>query len=274
MPASVTDLTVRVVVFDNASSDGSCEAVRRDFPNVEIICGRENLGFSRANNFVIQRYGKLARFILLLNPDTVLVPDVFKRMVEFMGANARAGIVGCKIVMPNGSLDWACKRAFLTPSLLFYKALRLDKLFPKSPRFGRYQLTYVDENEVREVDSVVGAFMMIRLECMHAVGLLDESYFMYGEDVDYCYRAKEAGWKVFYVPTVTILHHKGESTRKNSQGMIGLWYESTWKLYRKRVAPRYPALVNAVVWAGLHTMWVASLIVNAFRLKKRVPSRR
>lgn len=274
IPESVDDLTVRVVVFDNASTDGSCEIAKRDFPNVEVICSRDNLGFARANNSVIQRHGKCARFVLLLNPDTVLVAETFQRMLEFMESNADAGIVGCKIVTPNGSLDWACKRTFLTPSLLFYKALRLDKLFPNSPRFGRYQLTYVDENQVHEVDSVVGAFMMIRLECLNVVGLLDETYFMYGEDIDYCYRAKEAGWKIFYVPTVTILHHKGESTRKNSYGMIALWYDSTWTLYRKRVAPRYPAAVNALVWAGLHTMRAVSLVTNAFRREKRVPSRR
>jgi len=274
IPSAGEGLTVRVVVLDNASTDGSCEMVEGTFPDLEVMRSRENLGYARANNQVLKRYADSARFVLLLNPDTVVAPDTFRRMLDFLEANSRAGIVGCRIVTPRGTLDWACKRAFLTPSLMFYKALRLDKLLPKSPRFGRYQLTYLDENQIHEVDSVVGAFMMIRHECLQAVGLLDDSYFMYGEDIDLCYRAKEAGWKVFYVPTATVLHHKGESTRRYSYRMIHLWYESTWKFYRRRIGPNYSAAVNALVWSGLQVMCATSLAANFLRREKRVPSRR
>lgn len=274
IPSGGEGLTIHVVVLDNASTDGSREVVECDFPNVEVLQSRDNVGYACANNQVLTRYAHSARFVLLLNPDTVVAPHTFRRMLDFLEANSRVGIVGCRIVTPQGTLDWACKRMFLTPSLLFYKALRLDKLFPKSPRFGRYHLTYVDEEQIQEVDSVVGAFMMIRRECLETVGLLDDSYFMYGEDVDFCWRAKEAGWRVFYVPTATILHHKGESTRQRSYRMIRLWYYSTWKLYRKRIALRYPAFVNALVWSGLQVMCATSLAANFLRRQKRVPSRR
>src|SRR2546422_10263997 len=136
-------LSAHTVVVDNASSDGSAEAVARMFPDVELIQNGENLGFSRANNQALLRYKNRAKYLLLLNPDTVVSPDTFRYMLAFMEEHPEAGIAGCKIVTGQGRLDWACKRAFLTPSLLFYKAFWLDKLFPNSRRFGRYHLTYL-----------------------------------------------------------------------------------------------------------------------------------
>lgn len=272
--AATEGLRARTVVVDNASSDGSVEAVTESFPNVTVIANSENLGFSGANNLALLRYRDCARYLLLLNPDTVVSIDTFVKMLSFMDEHEEAGVAGCKIVTPQGTLDWPCKRRFPTPSMLFYKALGLDKRFPASPRFGQYHLTYLDENQIHEVDSVVGAFMMIRRECLQAAGVLDDCYFMYGEDIDFCFKAKEKGWKIFYVPTTTIIHYKGQSTQKRSYRMIYHWYGAVDKFYRKRMAPRYPAITNALVWAGLYTMCGISLAANVFRGKKRVPSRR
>jgi hypothetical protein len=274
LTAAAEGLSVRTVVVDNASTDGSSQMVEAMFPELEIERNQENVGFARANNQTLLRYRERAKYALLLNPDTTISPGAFRKIIDFMDEHPDAGIVGCKVVTPQGELDWACKRGYLRPSMLFYKALRLDKMFPRSPRFGGYNLTYLDEDQIHEVDSVVGAFMMIRRECLTATGLLDESYFMYGEDIDLCYRAKALGWKVFYVPTATIVHHKGHSTGKRSYRMIGYWYDSAWKLYRKQIALHYPGVVNALVWTGFRVMCAASLVMNFFRSEKRVPSRR
>lgn len=274
LPAASEGLSVHTILVDNGSSDGSPQVVERMFPYVELIRSQENLGFSRANNRALLPYVKCSNYFLLLNPDTVLSQEAFRNMIDFMEANPSAGVVGCKIVTPQGTLDWACKRGYITPSVLFCKALGLDRLFSKSPWFGRYHLTHLDENQIHEVDSVVGAFMMIRRNCLETIGLLDESYFIYGEDVDYCYRAKAQGWKIFYVPTAIVVHHKGQSTRKRSYKMIGHWYKSAWKLYSKHIAPQYSFLTTAAVWSGFHVMHAVSLLRNFFALEKRVPSRR
>ncbi len=272
--ASTNDLSVHTVVIDNASTDGSANLVRQRFPDVELIASSENLGFARANNLALRKYEDQARYLLLLNPDTVVPADVFSKTVAFMDSSPDAGVLGCRIIKPDGVLDWPCKRSFILPSVLFYKALGLDRLFPKSKRFGRYQMTFVDENEIHEVDSVVGAFMLVRQECIKEIGALDESFFMYGEDLEWCYRAKSFGWKVYYVPTATIVHYKGKSTSKRSNRMIYHWHHSTWHVYRKQIAPQYPAVVNGIVWAGFYAMCAASLFANLFRPTKRVPGRR
>lgn len=274
LEVAMDGLSAQIVVVDNASTDGSAEMVKSDFSWVDLIGNQENLGYARANNQALARYAENARYSLLLNPDTEVPPGTLQAMIEFMEKRPKAGIAGCKLVRPDGGLDWACRRGRLTPSMLFYKALYLDRMFPSSRRFGAYNLTYLDENRTCEVGTVVGAFMMIRKDCLAAAGLLDESYFMYGEDIDLCYRAESAGWKVFYAPVGTIVHHKGKAAAKRSYAMIRHWYSSMWKLYRKHIAAGYPVMLNAVVWGGLWFMCVASLVTNSLRVTKRVPSRR
>ncbi|HLV95087.1 MAG TPA: glycosyltransferase family 2 protein [Candidatus Acidoferrales bacterium] len=267
-------LRVRTVVVDNASTDGSPEMVETDFPWVELIRNSTNVGYARANNQALRRYPAQAKYSLLLNPDTEVPPGTLQAMAGFMESHPEAGIGGCRVVKPDGRLDWACKRGRLTPSMLFYKALHLDTLLPHSRRFGAYNLSYLDENQVHEVGTVVGAFMMIRRECLEDVGLLDESYFMYGEDADLCYRVNDLGWKVFYAPVGNIVHYKGQSTGKRSYLMIRHWYSAAWKLYQRRTAPKYPSFVNALVWGGFWTMCLGSFAANFFRATKRVPGRR
>ena len=267
-------LSVHVVVVDNASSDGTGEMMKAQFPDIEFLYNQTNLGFASANNIALRKYGFQAKYCLLLNPDTVVPADVFVAMLDFMERHPDAGMAGCKVVKEDGVLDWPCKRSRIVPSVLFYKAVGLDRLFPKSPRFGRYHLTYLDENETHEVDAIVGAFMLIRQQCLLQIGELDSSIFMYGEDLEWCYRAKRAGWKVYYVPTTSIVHHKGKSSAKRSYHMIGHWYRGAWKVYEKQIAPDYAWPINVMVWLGFHVMCGASLFTNLLRREKRVPSRR
>lgn len=274
LSSATEGLSVRTVVIDNASADGSADLVENEFPRVDLIRNAENVGYARANNQALRRCVSYAKYSLLLNPDTEVPPGTLQAMVDFMDNHPEAGIAGCKVVKPDGTLDWACRRGRLTPAMLFYRALRLDQLFPNSRRFGRHNLTYLDENETHEVGAVVGAFMMIRRECLNDIGLLDESYFMYGEDVDLCYRAAEHGWKIFYAPVGTILHHKGKSSGKRSYIMIRHWYGAAEKLYRNRIACEHSTVVNGLVRAGLWAMCTASLAANLMRRKKRVPGRR
>jgi N-acetylglucosaminyl-diphospho-decaprenol L-rhamnosyltransferase len=223
---SVGDFRFEVCVVDNASGDGSPDMVRVEFPQVSLIAGQENRGFAAANNSGLRHYGfgrsgsTGARYALLLNPDTKLPANGLQRMVQFMDHSADVGVAGPKLVLPDGQLDLACRRSFPSPEVSFYRMVGLSSLFPRHPRFGRYNLTYLDPDQPAEVDSVVGAFMVVRREAVAMVGLLDERYFMYGEDLDWAFRIKAAGWKVYYNPAVTVLHVKRAASRHNPQAQI------------------------------------------------------
>ena len=200
--ASQGDFSYRVYVVDNASADGSVEMVRREFPQVDLIASPVNGGYPYGNNVGLRRAGfddqtpgSTPRFALLLNPDTVVPPTALRDMLAFCQARPDCGVAGPKLIRPDGSLDLACRRSFPTPAVSFYPMGGLSKPFPHSPRFGRYNLTYLSPDVVTELDSVVGAFMLVRGAAIAQVGLLDETFFMYGEDLDWAFRIKEAGWK-------------------------------------------------------------------------------
>jgi len=208
---SARDLDVEVFVTDNASSDNSVSMVREKHPWAKLIENEHNIGFAGGNNQALKKAS--GRFVLLLNPDTVLRHDTLKTMVRFLDEHPEAGIAGCKVLNPDGTLQLACRRGFPTPGVAFFKIVGLSDLFPGSRTFGGYNLTYLDPDSLTEVDAVSGSFMMIRKEALDKVGLLDETFFMYGEDLDICYRVKQAGWKIYYVPDTEIIHFKGESTK-------------------------------------------------------------
>ncbi|MFI5269187.1 MAG: glycosyltransferase family 2 protein, partial [Chloroflexota bacterium] len=184
LQASECRWTFDVVVVDNCSSDGSAAMVAAEFPNVRLIVSSSNDGFAAANNRGI-RAAKPSRYVMLLNPDTVAPPEALERLVDFMESHPDAGVLGPKLVKGDGALDLACRRSFPTPRIAFYHAFGLDKLFPHSPEFAQYNLTFLDEDELSEVDCVVGAAMLVRQEALEQAGLLDESFFMYGEDLDW-----------------------------------------------------------------------------------------
>ncbi|MDP2984548.1 MAG: glycosyltransferase [Candidatus Latescibacter sp.] len=208
---SAHGLEYEIFVVDNASADDSVDMVRRKYPQVKLIVNSENRGFAKANN---QAFGLAGgRYILLLNPDTVLRSDTIPAMIGFLDRHPEAGAAGCKVINPDGSLQLACRRGFPSPGVAFFKMVGLSGLFPKSRTFGAYNLTYLDPESVSEVDAVSGSFMMLRREALDRAGHLDEDFFMYGEDLDLCYRIKKDGWKIYYVPDTEIIHFKGESTK-------------------------------------------------------------
>lgn len=271
-----TNIHFRIVLLDDASTDGVVEMVKEKFPQVNVLVNTTNQGFIKANNRILREYQDKARYYLLLNADTVVSPDTFDSMVNFMDTHPEVGIAGCKVVKPNGTLDWPCKRTFQTPSIFAYRALRFDEMFPQSKQFGKYHLTYLDENEVHEVDAVCGVFLMIRKETLDQIGLMDEMLINYSDDMDWCYRAKEKGWKVFYYPKTQIFHYKTKShgTRKRKSKVIYWWYRSTWLVYKKHMAKNYHPLINAAVFLGFCFMCGLSLTLDFLRISDALPSRK
>src|SRR5512142_11402 len=183
--AGARGLEFETIVVDNCSSDGSADMVREEFPHICLICSPRNGGFAYGNNLGLREFLSRPvppRALLLLNPDTVVPPDSLRLLMDFLDAHPQAGVVGPRLTLADGSLDLACRRSFPTPQVSFYRMVGLSKLLPRSPRFGRYNLTYLDEHQTAEVDSVVGACMVVRREAIGQAGLMDEAFFMYGED--------------------------------------------------------------------------------------------
>lgn len=249
-----------VFVVDNASTDGSPEAIAREFPQVQLITNKENLGFAAANNQAIKP--ARGKYILLLNSDTIVVNECLQIMLDFMENNPEVGAAGCKVVLPNGGLDKACKRSFPTPENSFYHAVGLSKLFPSSKRFGAYNCTYLDEDKVSEVDCLVGAFMMVRREVIEQVGMLDEKYFMYGEDIDWCYRIKKAGWKIVYYPKAKIVHYKGASSKKKKWKTVFEFHRAMFLFFNDHYKEKYNFIVRALVYGGISFKFLLAVVKN------------
>jgi len=255
------------VVVDNCSGDGSCAMVREEFPQVHVIESEINGGYAYANNLGLQRVH--ARNYLLLNSDTVIPPRALEQMLEFMDAHPEVGMAGPKLVLADGSLDLACRRSFPTVENSFYKLFGLSRLFPGSRRFGRYNLTYLDPDETAEVDSVVGAFMMVRGEVVEKVGGLDESYFMYAEDLDWALRAKQAGWKVYYYPKITVLHYKRKASEQNKEKASYEFWRAMYIFYRKHYAEETPFWIHYLVLGGLALRGGRRMLREMVRLEKQ-----
>lgn len=239
------DFAYEVIVVDNRSRDDSVAMVRQEFPEVRVIVSPVNGGYAYGNNLGLARAA--GRYLLLLNPDTELPPRALAEMLAYMDLRPWAGAAGPKLVRSDGSLDLACRRSFPTPEVSLYRMLGLSKLFPRSRRFGRYNLTYLDPDQPAEVDSVVGAFMLMRRKALDMVGMLDESFFMYGEDLDLAYRLKQAGWRILYNPAVVVLHRKGESSKQRKFSTTYEFYRAMLVFYRKHYWRRYPAVVNWLI---------------------------
>lgn len=207
-------LKIEIIVVDNNSVDGSVESIARNYPDVKLIANKTNAGFAKANNQAIKIAN--SRYTLLLNPDTIVSEDTLVKAFDFMERNPEAGALGVKLIDGEGRFLPESKRAVPTPLVSFYRLSGLSKIFPKSRVFNRYNLGYLDENETNEVDVLCGAFMFICNEVFDKIGYLDEDFFMYGEDIDFSYRIRQAGYRIFYFPETTTIHFKGESTKKSS----------------------------------------------------------
>lgn len=257
---SITSYSYEIILVDNASNDGSVETFRKEYPKLALIDNQENVGFAKANNQAMEL--AQGRFVLLLNSDTVIQPDTLETMIRFMDERPEVGASGCKIILPDGSLDKACKRGFPTPSASFYYAFGFSKLFPHVPGFNQYQLGYLDPDEDYSIDCLVGAFMMVRREAIEQVGGLDEQFFMYGEDIDWCYRIKQAGWTIWYYPKTYIVHYKGASSRRRPVKIIYEFHRAMALFHRKHYQEKYSFFVNMAVYAGITVKFGLSLMKN------------
>jgi N-acetylglucosaminyl-diphospho-decaprenol L-rhamnosyltransferase len=249
--ASQGSLTLAVCVVDNASPDDSAAMVNATYPQAHLIANTENAGYPRANNQGLRYFGfrnpgepgpapdSLPRNALLLNPDTVLPPDALVQMIAFLESHPQAGVAGPKLVRLDGSLDKACRRSFPTPESSLWHMLRFDKLFPRSHRFGRYDLTYLDPDTVTQVDAIVGAFMLVRRAAIVEAGLLDETFFMYGEDLDWAKRITDAGWQVWYNPQVAVTHVKEAASRHSYRARVE-FYRALIIFYEKHYRTTTP----------------------------------
>lgn len=266
--ASEGAFSFSVVVVDNASTDGSVAMVGRDFPQAQVIANAANVGYPRANNVGLRHLGfqgkgevtaSAPRYALLLNPDTELPADALYRMIQFMDSRRDVGAAGPKLTLLDGSLDKACRRGFPTPMVSFYHYSGLAKLFPRNRRFGRYNMTFADENQELEVDSVVGAYMQVRKDAIAKAGLLDESFFMYGEDLDWAYRMKQAGYKIWYYPLVTVRHVKRAASARSKKAQFEFW-RAMLIFYRKHFRqttslPVHLMILTALLLKGGPHLW-------------------
>jgi GT2 family glycosyltransferase len=241
---STLDLDFEVIVVDNGSTDGSQEMVRQEFPGVSLIVNTENKGFAKANNQAIRR--SRGRHVLLLNSDAFVRENTIEHTVAFMDGHPEAGMAGCKLLFENGRLQSSCY-AFPTLFTEFFIAVGLDRLFPRSRLFGMYGMTYWDFDDIREVDVIMGAFMLVRATAIDEVGLMDERFFMYSEEADWCYRFRDAGWKIYFYPHVEAVHLGGGSTRRVRAEMLICLYGSRIEFFRKHHGKLPARLLKLVI---------------------------
>jgi GT2 family glycosyltransferase len=249
-----------IIVVDNASTDNSVSMVQDKFPEAILIANRNNLGFSRANNqgILISK----GRYVLLLNPDTIVREDTFRKCIDFMELHPDAGILGVKMIDGSGTFLPESKRGFPSPFVAFSKVFGLSGLFPKSRLFARYHLGYLDENQNHEIDVVAGAFMFLRKKALEKTGLLDESFFMYGEDIDLSFRIKKAGYTVNYFADTTIIHYKGESTRKGSINYILTFYNAMKIFARKHFSGSKATVFIALIYCAIYLRAFLALLTG------------
>jgi len=261
---------MQVWVVDNASTDSSIAIVESEFPHVRLIANNSNNGFSAGNNLALRQIMEQnGDYVMLLNNDTVVEADALDRLVDYLEAHPAVGAVGPKLVLFDGSLDLACRRSFPTPIVSFYRMTGLSRLFPHSQRFGRYNLTYLDPDVETEVDALVGAAMMVRAGVIREVGLLDETFFMYGEDLDWCFRIKSYGWRIVYYPRAVIHHHKRAASTRRAIPSIRAFYDAMRIFHRKHYAQRTIAPVNWLIEAGISIKEAWALGRNMLRSAAR-----
>jgi O-antigen biosynthesis protein len=243
-------LETEVIVVDNNSVDGSLKMVRDKFPDVILIENKDNKGFSRANNQAIRK--ARGEYILLLNPDTLVEDDTLTKTVHYMDEHPDAGGLGVKMLDGKGKFLPESKRGLPTPAVAFTKIFGLSAMFPKSKMFGKYHLGYLDKDQVHNVDILSGAFMLLRKSVLDKTGLLDEEFFMYGEDIDLSYRITQAGYKNVYFPETRIIHYKGESTKKSSLNYVFVFYNAmiifAKKHFSQKNARSLSLLINFAIY--------------------------
>jgi len=250
-----------IFVVDNDSRDGTVELVRGEFPHVRLIANEENAGFAAANNRAI-RLGR-GKYVLALNPDTRVTEGALDRLVELMEARREIGIAGCRLELGDGSLDHAAKRSFPTPISALGHFTGIGRRAGARGLLAAYRAPDVESGPV---DAVNGAFMLMRRSVLEEVGLFDEGYWMYMEDLDLCYRFRQAGWLTWYEPGATVVHVKAGTSGKLRRPKLNYaFHYGMLRFYRKFYAPEHRALLNATVYAGIMTKLLFSLVRTAIR---------
>ena len=266
-----SSIPVEVLISDNGSTDGSLNAVYQTFgkdPRVHIISNGSNLGFSRANNIALKK--AKGRYILLLNPDCIIQPETLTKILDVMETNPEVGMAGCLILNPDGSEQPGCRRAVPTPWRSFVRILHLNKIFPQQAHFRTFLLHQEPlPSDPKPVEAISGAFMLVRTEAIEQVGLLDEHYFMHCEDIDWCMRFSQAGWKILFVPDVSVIHYKGTCSKGRPIKVLYYMHRGMIRFYRKFFRQQYPlplmAIVISTIWIRLILLSFAELILPPFR---------
>ena len=256
--------SAEIIVVDNDSTDGSIEYLKERFPDVVFIASNENLGFARANNLAIKQ--SKGEYVLLLNPDTIVAESTFADFVEFMDSHPDAGAAGAYMLHADGTFAPESRRGLPTPFVAFCKMSGLTSLFPKSRLFGRYYMQYLDKNEVNQIEIISGAYMFLRRNALEKSGLLDEDFFMYGEDIDLSYRILKSGYKNYFLPS-PILHYKGESTNKSSYRYTHTFYQAMQLFFKKNFS-HYSILVSLPISLAIWGRAVFAYLGNLFRHRK------
>ncbi|MCK5028695.1 MAG: glycosyltransferase [Bacteroidales bacterium] len=263
---AVTNINAEVFVIDNNSVDGSCSMIKERFPNVKLIANTDNHGFSYANNQALKQ--ATGQYILLLNPDTVVEEDSFEKCIQFMDKNPDTGGLTVKMIDGKGNFLPESKRALPTPIVSFYKIFGLARLFPKSKKFAKYYLGHLSNEETNEIEILPGAYMFLRKETLEKTGFLDEDYFMYGEDIDLSYKITKAGYKNYYYPETTIIHYKGESTKKGSLNYVFIFYNAMIIFARKHFSDKnaraFTILINIAIYFKAFLAILSRFIKKAF----------
>ena len=260
--ASRTAYVYEVFVVDNDSRDGSAEMVEQEFPWVNLVRNINN-GFSKANNLGLNCCS--GRFVLILNPDTRLGSDVLQTCVDYLDAHNDIGALSCRVVLGDGKLDKAARRSFPDPISALYRLSGLALLFPRSRTFANYNLTFLPDDQASDVDAISGCFMLIPKRVLDEVGLFDERFFMYGEDLDLCLRIKRAGYRIRYYPAVSMVHYKRQSWRKTPFACLWHFHDAMWIFYKKHYADQHTPVFNWLVRAGIRTRFRMLWIVNALK---------
>ncbi len=265
---AASNLNIEIIVVDNHSADESCNMIRRRFKDVILIDNQENVGFSRANNQGIEI--AKGQHVLILNPDTVLSEDSLSKTHQYLLTHIDVGALGVRMIDGRGTFLPESKRGLPTPMVAFYKMSGLAKLFPNSKRFGAYHLSYLNEFENHEVDVLSGAFMMIKKKVLDEVGYFDESFFMYGEDIDLSYRIQKAGYKNAYFSETTIIHYKGESTKKHSVNYVKIFYQAMAKFAKKHFSKQQGWWFSVCINLAIFLRAIIALINRTFSQLKLV----
>ena len=255
--ASLPEIQYEIIIVDNNSSDCTCVNIKNNYPKITLICNDQNVGFTKASNQAIRQCS--GEFILWLNTDTIIMPDTLNKLINFMDAKPDCGIVGPKVLNADGSFQAQCRRGMPTPMASFFYMFRLNKIWPNNKTIGGYLLSYLPVDEENEVISVSGCCLFARHKVWDQIGPLDESILGFGEDIDWCVRARNAGWKVWYNPAAEIIHLKGlGGVHVYPYHKVLFLHQAMWIFYKKHLKKDYNLLVSIIIYAGIKLSCIIS----------------